>query len=269
MRILAVGDVIGTPGCEFIRKNLRRIKRELDADLVIVNAENACNGSGLDRQSTELLFDSGADVLTGGNHSLRKYEIFPVLEDNDFVLRPHNFPPKAPGKGFCIVPMSNGKRVLVISLCGQVFMDTYNSPFGEAEKILNDQKGRYDLAICDFHAEATSEKQAFSKLFDGRINIVYGTHTHVQTADERLTAMGGGYITDIGMCGDQDSVIGTSYETALSRFVDGVRKKGVPADKNVSLCGALFTVDDSTGYVTEIKRIKYEGRQNDQQFYAF
>lgn len=259
MKILAVGDVIGTPGCEFIRKNLRSIKRELGADLVIVNAENACDGSGLDRKGAELLFDSGADVLTGGNHSLRRYEIFPVLEDNDFVLRPQNFSPKAPGKGFCIVPMSNGKRVLVISLCGQVFMDTYNSPFGEAEKLLGALKGKYDLAVCDFHGEATSEKQAFSKQFDGAINIVYGTHTHVQTADERLTPMGGAYITDIGMCGDWDSIIGTSYETAMSRFVDGVRKKGIPAGRNVTLCGALFCIDDSTGYVTEIKRIKYEG----------
>ncbi len=257
IKILAVGDVFGAHGLEFVRKNLRRIKNLEQADLVIVNAENVCDGSGLDRPSAELLFESGADVLTGGNHSFRRYAIFDLLEDEECVLRPLNFPPSSPGNGYCIVPVKNGLRALVISVCGQVFMDPVDSPFTCVERVLEREKGNYDFAICDFHAEATSEKQAFSHIFDGRIQIVFGTHTHVQTADERLTPRGGAYISDIGMCGSEDSIIGVSYETATSRFTKNVRMKGIPEKKNIALCGAVFTLDGSTLYCTDVKRIKY------------
>jgi hypothetical protein len=154
-------------------------------------------------QGAELLFESGADVLTGGNHSFRRYAIFDLLEDEECVLRPLNFPPSSPGNGYCIVPVKNGLRALVISVCGQVFMDPVDSPFYAVERVLEAQKGKYDIAICDFHGEATSEKQAFMHHFDGRLQIVFGTHTHVQTADERLTSRGSGYISDIGMCGSE------------------------------------------------------------------
>lgn len=261
MKILAVGDIIGRQGCEYASANLRSIKKQTEADMVIVNAENVCAGSGLDRESASLLLASGADVLTGGNHSLRRYEIFPMLEDNDVILRPLNFPAKAPGKGYCIITAGNGMRILVISACGQVFMDPCNSPFSETEKLLNEKNGCFDFAVCDFHAEATSEKQAFAKYFENRIKIVYGTHTHVQTADEHLTPTGGAYISDIGMCGVTESIIGTSYDSAMSRFIDGIRKKGITAEGPITLCGALFTIDDKTGYVTDIKRIKYEGNE--------
>jgi metallophosphoesterase (TIGR00282 family) len=257
IKVLAVGDVFGEPGLEFIEKNLRRIKNQEQADLVIVNAENVCGGSGLDRQSADVLFGSGADVLTGGNHSFRRYAIFDLLEDEPLVLRPLNFPPSSPGSGYCIVPVKNGLRALVISVCGQVFMDPVDSPFVAVERLLEREKGNYDFAICDFHAEATSEKLAFAHVFDGRIQIIFGTHTHIQTADERLTPRGGGYISDIGMCGSEDSIIGVSYETAISRFTENVRKKGIPAKGNVCLRGAVFTIDEKTLYCTEVKRIKY------------
>jgi metallophosphoesterase (TIGR00282 family) len=257
IKVLAVGDVFGEPGLEFIEKNLRRIKNQEQADLVIVNAENVCGGSGLDRQSADVLFGSGADVLTGGNHSFRRYAIFDLLEDEPLVLRPLNFPPSSPGSGYCIVPVKNGLRALVISVCGQVFMDPVDSPFVAVERLLEREKGNYDFAICDFHAEATSEKLAFAHVFDGRIQIIFGTHTHIQTADERLTPRGGGYISDIGMCGSEDSIIGVSYETAISRFTENVRKKGIPAKENVTLRGAVFTIDEKTLYCTEVKRIKY------------
>ena len=257
IKVLAVGDVFGEPGLEFIEKNLRRIKNQEQADLVIVNAENVCGGSGLDRPAADVLFGSGADVLTGGNHSFRRYAIFDLLEDEPLVLRPLNFPPSSPGNGYCIVPVKNGLRALVISVCGQVFMDPVDSPFVAVERLLEREKGNYDFAICDFHAEATSEKLAFAHVFDGRIQIIFGTHTHVQTADERLTPRGGGYISDIGMCGSEDSIIGVSYETAISRFTENVRKKGIPAKENVSLRGAVFTIDEKTLYCTDIKRIKY------------
>lgn len=257
LRILAVGDVFGTPGLEFIRKYLRRIKNLENADLVIVNAENSHDGSGLDRNDASLLFESGADVLTGGNHSFRRYAIFDLLEDEETVLRPLNFPANSPGNGYCIIPVKNGLRALVISVCGQVFMDPVDSPFAAVERVLEAEKGKYDFAVCDFHAEATSEKLAFMHVFDGRLQIVYGTHTHVQTADERLTSRGSGYISDIGMCGSEDSIIGVTYETAISRYTQNIRMKGIPAKGNVTLRGAVFEIDEKTLYCTSVKRIKY------------
>lgn len=260
INVLAVGDVFGEPGCGFVKKHLRRIKRAENADLVIVNAENASSGSGTDPNEAKLLFESGADVLTGGNHSFRRYSAFGMLDENDCVLRPLNFPPDSPGKGWCIVPVKNGLRALVISVCGQVFMDPVDSPFYAVERVLAEQEGNYDLAICDFHAEATSEKQVFGRRFDGRIKIIFGTHTHVPTADEKLTDLGGAYITDIGMCGGDDSVIGLTYESVESRYMQNIRRKGVAETKNVALNGALFTVDESSLCVTAVKRIKYTER---------
>lgn len=258
IKILAVGDVFGASACEFIRKNLRKIKLAEQADLVIVNGENAHDGSGLERAEAEILLESGADVLTGGNHSFRRYAIFGLLEEEPTVLRPLNFPPDSPGNGYCIVPVKNGLRALVISVCGQIFMDPVDSPFTTVNRLLERLKGQYDFAVCDFHGEATSEKQAFSHVFDGRIKIVFGTHTHVQTADERLTPRGGGYISDIGMCGCEDSIIGVSYETAVSRYTQNIRTKGIPAKGNVVLRGAVFTLDEQTLCCTGVKRIKYD-----------
>lgn len=257
IKILAVGDVFGAPGCEFVRKYLRKIKNAEEADLVIVNAENSCNGSGTDRSEANLLFESGADVLTGGNHSFRRYALMDFIDDEPTILRPLNFPPGSPGEGYCIVPVKNGLRAMVISVCGQVFMDPMDSPFTAVNRLLEQQKGKYDIAICDFHGEATSEKLAFAHVFDGRIQVIFGTHTHVQTADERLTPRGGGYISDIGMVGSEDSIIGVSYETAVPRFIRNVRMKGVAAKDNVTLRGAVFTIDEKTLYCTDVKRIKY------------
>lgn len=257
IKILAVGDVFGAPGCEFVRKYLRKIKNIEQADLVIVNAENSHEGNGTDRFEADLLFESGADVLTGGNHSFRRYALMDFIDNEPFILRPLNFPVGSPGKGYCIVPVKNGLRALVISVCGQVFMDPVDSPFTAVSRLLDELKGQYDFAVCDFHAEATSEKLAFSHVFDGKIRVVFGTHTHVQTADERLTPQGGGYISDIGMCGSENSIIGVSYETAVPRYTRNVRMKGIPAKENVTLRGAVFTIDEKTLYCTDVKRIKY------------
>lgn len=257
IKILAVGDVFGAPGCEFVKKHLRKIKNLEQADLVIVNAENSHDGNGTDRYEADLLFESGADVLTGGNHSFRRYALMDFIDDEPFILRPLNFPAGSPGNGYCIVPVKNGLRALVISVCGQVFMDPVDSPFTAVSRLLDELKGKYDFAVCDFHAEATSEKLAFSHVFDGRIQVVFGTHTHVQTADERLTPQGGGYISDIGMCGSENSIIGVSYETAVPRYTRNIRMKGIPAKENVTLRGAVFTIDEKTLYCTDVKRIKY------------
>jgi len=257
IKILAVGDVFGAPGCEFVRKHLRKIKNLEQADLVIVNAENSHEGNGTDRYEADLLFESGADVLTGGNHSFRRYALMDFIDSEPFILRPLNFPVGSPGNGYCIIPIKNGLRAMVISVCGQVFMDPMDSPFTAVSRILEKEKGRYDIAICDFHGEATSEKLAFAHYFDGKIQVIFGTHTHVQTADERLTPKGGGYISDIGMCGSEDSIIGVSYETAVPRYTQNIRMKGIPAKENLTLRGAVFTIDEKTLYCTDVKRIKY------------
>ena len=256
-RILAVGDVFGEPGCAFVSKYLRRIRNLEKADLTIVNAENASTGSGTDPREASLLFSAGADVLTGGNHSFRKYSAFELFENSETVLRPLNFPPDSPGKGWCVVTAKNGVRVLVMSVCGQVFMDPVDSPFYAVERVLSQQAGKYDIAVCDFHAEATSEKIVFARYFDGRVKIVYGTHTHVPTADERLTDFGGAFISDIGMCGGEGSVIGLTYESTVERYTRNIRRKGLAETKDVALCGAVFTVDEQNFCVTEVKRIKY------------
>ncbi len=258
IKILAVGDVFGESGLDFIEKNLRNIIKNEQADLVIVNAENVHGGSGLEPYEADALFNSGADVLTGGNHSLRRYGLFDMLDNHPYLLRPLNFPPEAPGKGYCIVPVGNGLRALVISVCGQVFMDPADSPFTTVRRVLDSQKGKYDFAICDFHGEATSEKIAFSHLFDGEIQGVFGTHTHIQTADEKITSKGSGYISDIGMCGCEDSIIGVSYETAIQRFTKNVRAKAVPAKGKITLRGVVFTLDENSRRCIEVKRIKYD-----------
>lgn len=257
MKILTLGDVVGPAGVAAVSDCLRRIKQAEGADLVIVNGENAYIGNGLDVRSAEALFAAGADVLTGGNHSLRIHDSFAYFDENDFTLRPLNYPKGAPGKGYTLFQMANGKRVLVISLVGQVFMNPADSPFGAAEALLESLKGRYDIAVADFHAEATSEKGAFFHYFDGRINVMFGTHTHVQTADEQLLPKGSAYITDLGMCGVVDSILGVKPQSVISDYTTKVHNRFEKAEGDVALCGAVFTLEDSTGIVKDVKRIRY------------
>ena len=172
MKLLALGDVVGAYGTRETAALLPRLRRETGADFVVVNAENAAPGNGTDPASAELLLASGADVLTGGNHTLRRYDFFDMLNEHDCVLRPLNYPPAAPGKGFTILRGPEGLRILVLSLCGQVFMGPADNPFTAAERLLAEQRGRYDIAVADLHAEATSEKLAFAHRFDGEIQIV-------------------------------------------------------------------------------------------------
>lgn len=256
MKILALGDVVGPAGVAAVTKGLRPLKRETGADLVLVNAENAYISNGLDVRSAEALFAAGADVLTGGNHSLRIHDTFSYYEDNDFVLRPINYPAAAPGKGYTLLQLANGRRVLVICAAGQVFMDPADSAFCAVDRLLEQMKGRYDVAVADFHAEATSEKAAFFHYFDGRISVMYGTHTHVQTADEGLLPKGSGCISDLGMCGVTGGVLGVKPETVIPNYTSKVHHRFEKAEGDVSLCGALFTVDEGSGIVKEVLRLR-------------
>lgn len=257
MKLLALGDVVGAYGTRETAALLPRLRRETGADFVVVNAENAAPGNGTDPASAELLLASGADVLTGGNHTLRRYDFFDMLNEHDCVLRPLNYPPAAPGKGFTILRGPEGLRILVLSLCGQVFMGPADNPFTAAERLLAEQRGRYDIAVADLHAEATSEKLAFAHRFDGEIQIMFGTHTHVQTADEQILPKGSGYITDLGMTGPGNGIIGTDAQTVIDRFLTHLPARFTVADGEITTHGALFDVDEGTGRVRRVERIVY------------
>lgn len=258
MNILCLGDVQFQSGVKYVCQNLPKIIRENDIDFTVVNGENTSDYSTLDIYAAEELFSHGADVITGGNHTLQRAEVYEYLDNkSDKCIRPVNLPCLAPGKGYTIQKAKNGMRILVINAMGQITMDPCDSPFLTVDKVLEKENGYYDIAVCDFHAEATSEKNAFGYYFNGRIHCIFGTHTHVATADERLLDRGSGFITDVGMCGVIDSVIGAEIDTALQKFVSRTfTKKKQPAGK-MMINGVIFTVDDQTHYCTDIKRIKY------------
>ena len=217
MRILFVGDVVGAPGRRIVRQRLKELKRDLGVELTIVNGENAAGGAGLTTATAEELFGAGADVITTGNHIWDKRDILGFLSREPRLLRPANYPEGSPGSGVVIVPVA-GTHVAVLNLMGRVFMPLLDDPFRTADRILEEIRGKAVVSIVDFHAEATSEKMAFAWSFDGRVSAVLGTHTHVATADARVLPGGTAFITDAGMTGPFDSVIGVRKEQAIERF---------------------------------------------------
>lgn len=255
--VLALGDVVGRAATDFVCENLFRLKKLYDADFVVVNAENCSESNGTDVRSAQALFESGADVLTGGNHTVKLHEIFDFLDENEYILRPVNLPPLCPGKGSALIKTRDGLNVLAISAMGQVFMHSCDNPFIAVDRVLKEYSGRYDLCICDFHAEATSEKNAFAEYFDGRIHIMFGTHTHVQTADERLLPKGSAFITDLGMCGVDGSILGVRSDAVIKQFVTFVHNRFERASGEIALCGAVYRFNLETKCVTDIRRIKY------------
>lgn len=257
MKILAIGDVFGKAGVACVAEKLRAVRAREGADLTIVNAENCAPGNGMDYRGAKALLDAGADVLTGGNHSLRQSSAFQLMEEHPSVLRPLNFPDAAPGKGWCILPVSQGLRLLVINAQGQIFLDaTIDNPFNAVERLLEKLQGQYDLAVCDFHAEATSEKAAFAACFDGRISAIWGTHTHVQTADERVLPGGTGFLSDLGMTGVEDSIIGTRAEQVVRYYCTHVRTRYEAAEGKTLLCGAVFELSPDGGKCLSVRRIR-------------
>ncbi len=255
LRIMAVGDVVGKSGLEYIKSNLWRIRKEENADIVIVNGENSAPGNGITKASADTLFMSGADIITTGNHVFRRNEVYSYLDDNEKILRPANYPKSVPGFGYGIFGFS-GIKVLIMNLLGTVYMESMESPFETAERILLREKGSYDIAVCDIHAEATSEKMAFAHHFDGRIQIVFGTHTHVQTADARILNNGTGYITDLGMTGPYDSVLGVKKETVIKKFVEKMPVRFDEADGKAFFNAAVFDIDTDTKKVTAVRTLQ-------------
>lgn len=257
LRFLAVGDVVGRNGLEYIKSDLRRIKKELCADVVIANGENSAPGNGITCESAQILYESGADVITTGNHVFRRAEVYNFLDDCNYVLRPANYPPQNPGFGSRIYDLC-GYRVLVMNLLGNAFMEPLSNPFDVAEKILEREKGEYDISIADIHAEATSEKLAFAHNFDGRIDIVFGTHTHVQTNDACVLPHGTGYITDLGMTGPADSVLGVKKEIIINKFKTKMPCRFEEADGKTVFCGALFEYSLQEKRVVSAQTVKFD-----------
>ena len=253
MKILAIGDVVGKSGVHAVKANLNALKKEYNARFCVINGENA-DMVGILPESADMLFRAGADVITLGNHMWGKNRIAPYIENEPSLLRPHNVPGDAPGCGYGIFD-AFGRRALVINLIGRCGMTSgADSPFFALDKILADCAGKYDFAVCDFHAEATSEKQAFGFYADGRLSAVWGTHTHVQTADEKILPGGTGFICDLGMTGPYSSVIGCSPETSLKSFLGSVPERFAEAEGIAMINGACFDIDDN-GKCISVERI--------------
>ena len=253
MRILAIGDVIGKPGRQALDAFLPQMKQEYAVDLTIVNAENSAHGIGVTPETAEELLKAGADVLTSGNHVWAHKTIIPFLDSEMPLIRPLNYPPGVPGKGYIVK-----KGVLVVNLIGRTFMDNYDSPFRTMDALLAQLENKPKIIIVDFHAEATSEKVALGRYLDGRVSAVLGTHTHVGTIDAMVLNAGTAYVTDIGMTGPVDSVIGDDPENVLKRFLTQLPHR-LSAGSGKSVINAiLVTVDETTGKAIGIERIQRE-----------
>ena len=254
---MAIGDVTSPRGVEHLKENLWKIRKTLGIDLCVVNGENASFITGISAELAELLFRSGADVITGGNHTLRNKSVYQYLDDTREILRPINFGDGAIGHGYAIVD-ALGYRVLVISAMGQVNIEpVLDSPFLHIDRVLRECEGKYDFAVLDIHAEATGEKMAVGYAYDGKINVIFGTHTHVQTADEKILPLGTGYITDVGMCGESGGILGMDSRTVVERMktkmpINFKIASGAPVANAV-----VFTLDTSSGRVTEIEKINF------------
>ena len=251
-RVLCVGDVVGNPGLNEIRRNLRKLIHKTNADFTVVNGENAAV-VGITPDQAEQIFDAGADIITLGNHTFSKREIVPYMEDNRRILRPANYAPQTPGEGVCVVD-TNAGDVAVIDLIGRVNMDyTPDNPFLQVEKILKNITAK--IILVEFHAEATSEKLALGYMLDGRISALWGTHTHVPTADVSVLPKGTGYVTDLGMTGPKYSVLGIRPELSYNRFRGDLPERYRWADGETKMEAVLFTIDSETGLCKSAERV--------------
>ena len=256
MKILMVGDVFGKAGRKTFAEITPKIKEEKNIDVVVVNGENAAHGSGLTVLTFNELLSSGADIVTSGNHIWSNKDVFEIIDREPFLLRPANYPEGTEGKGFCIFPYRS-KNIGVINLLGRTFMQAVDCPFVCASTILKEIKNKCDIILVDFHAEATSEKISLGYFLDGKVTAVVGTHTHVQTADERILPNGTAYMTDLGMVGILDSVIGLDIQSVIERFVTCKSKKFIAPEKGTCVYSAvLLEIEDSTNKTKNIERIR-------------
>ena len=253
MNILAIGDVVGSIGCQFLRKELPALKKLKNIDLVIANGENSADGNGITPTSAEYLFSSGVDVITNGNHTFRRREVYDYLENHQSVIRPANYPSSAPGVGYTIVDMGR-IQVAVINIMGTVYLENLRCQFETLEEILA-ISDLPKIRMLDFHAEAAGEKRALAFFADGKITALFGTHTHVPTADEGILPHGTGYISDLGMTGVIDSALGVKPELVIQKFKTKMPVRFDNAKGACKMDCALFTVDESTGLCKNVERI--------------
>ncbi len=257
IRALMLGDVVGQPGCRALFVGLSRLVKNTASDIVIVNGENAADGFGMTPDIAERFHKSGVHVITSGNHIWQKREIFPTLQTDDKLLRPENYPQGVPGKGYCLTA-ARDVPVLVINLEGRVNLSPLRCPFAVGKSLVKQFRSKAKVILVDFHAESVEEKEALALYLDGEVSAVIGTHTHVQTADERILPRGTGYITDIGMIGPSGSVIGMKKETAIARNLSQMPLKLEVQDSPAEIMGVLLEIDAATGKTVSIVRVREE-----------
>jgi len=251
---LLLGDVIGQPGCRAVFIGLKKLIKDYKADVVMVNGENASEGFGITPETAQMIYSSGADVITTGNHVWQKKEIFPLLESKAELLRPANYPKKAPGHGSCIIEIK-GTKIAFLNLQGRVDMSNLDCPFAVATDEVRRLKKETPIIIVDFHAENVEEKEALALFLDGQVSSVTGTHTHIQTGDERIFEKGTAYISDIGMTGPMEGVIGSRSDVAIKRQQTQMPLKMEIEDLPATLNGVFLTIDKSSGKALSIERI--------------
>ena len=232
------------------------ISAALGVDFVVANGENVSEIHGITADDADALFDCGIDFITTGNHVFRAKSVEALLESSSDIIRPANYPASCPGVGYSIKNV-NGWRLLCMNVMGVVYLESLNSPFETVDRILERERGNYDLSLLDIHAEATSEKLALARYFDGRINIIFGTHTHVPTADAQILPRGTGYITDLGMSGPTDGILGTAAEPVIKKFLTKMPQRFTVAEGAVAVTGALFTIDTDTRRVMKVERVEF------------
>jgi metallophosphoesterase (TIGR00282 family) len=264
MRILFFGDVVGRSGRDGLEKHMPMLRKKFTPDAIIVNAENAASGSGITMKIAEDLLGMGAVCLTSGNHVWGQRELLTSIDREPRILRPHNYPEPTPGRGFYLHTLAGGRKLLIVNLMARVFMEpVLDDPFAIMERLLMQHRLGPNLQIfVDFHGEATSEKMAFGHNFDGRISVMIGTHTHVPTADEQILPKGTAFMTDVGMCGDYDSVVGMKKDMAIWRFTRKTpyHERKAPAEGEATICGTLIVTDDVTGLAVSIEAIRIGGK---------
>ena len=256
MRILALGDIVGLKTVAYLKDNLWSFRKSNKIDFVVANGENTNDIFGLGLDEAKALLACGVDVLTTGNHVWGRRDIYDFLDNTEAVIRPANYPSGAPGSGYTVINV-DGFKVLCINALGTVFMDSLSSPFEAVDAVLEREKENYDIAILDVHAEATSEKLAMGLYFDGKVTAIFGTHTHVQTADERVLEKGSGYITDLGMTGPKNGILGVDKDCVLYRFLTKMPKRYTVADGEIEAQGAVFEIDPFAKKTLSVKRVKF------------
>jgi hypothetical protein len=256
LKLVYFGDVVGKPGRQALARRARAIAEEEKAGFVVANCENVAGGMGVDPGTARELLATGVDVLTSGNHVWQKREIYPLLDSSDRLLRPANFAPGVPGRGFGVYATGSGPPVAVVNLIGRVFMAPADCPFRAADEVLARIGDRAKVILVDMHAEATSEKNGMGRYLDGRVSAVIGSHTHVQTADEGVLPGGTAYITDTGMCGPTESVIGMRVDQVVKRFLDQMPVRFEVGKGPAIVQGVVLDVDEATGRARSIRRIR-------------